>query len=254
MNILFIGDVVGDSGCSFLRKNLYRIKQEYKIDVTIANGENSAHGNGITKSSAEDLTGSGVDILTTGNHAFRRKEAGDIFERENIIRPANYPDGCIGHGWSVFDFGKYQLAVVNLMGTVYMDALDNPFSVIDSILPEIETPNIIVDFHAEASSEKKCMGYYLAGKVSAVLGTHTHVQTADEAILKNHTGYITDVGMTGPEESVLGVTTEDAIKKQRFKTPVFFTESENPAFLNAVVLEIDSRVGKCAKIQRLVLR
>lgn len=254
MNLLFIGDVVGSSGCEYIRKNLYKIKKNYNIDVTIANGENSAPGNGITKASASELLNSGIDIITTGNHAFRRREIGNIFEKHNILRPANYPDGCIGQGYSVFDFGKYHLAVINLMGTVYMEALDNPFTVIDSILPNISTPNIIIDFHAEATSEKKCMGHYLAGRVTAVLGTHTHVQTADETILKGHTGYITDVGMTGPENSVLGVETECALNKQRFKTPVFFKESVNPAFINGVILEIDTKLGICTKIYRLILR
>lgn len=254
MNLLFIGDVVGQSGCDFIRNNLYKIKKEYEIDVTIANGENSAPGNGITKASANELLSCGIDIITTGNHAFRRKEAGDIFELENVLRPANYPEGCIGRGYGIFDFGRYSLAVVNLMGTVYMDALDNPFSSIDGILSEIDTPNIIVDFHAEASSEKKAMGHYLAGKVTAVLGTHTHVQTSDEIILEGHTGYITDAGMTGPELSVLGVRTEDAVNKQKYKTPVFFRESDNPAFLNGVVLQIDTKLGICTKITRLIIR
>ncbi len=254
MNLLFIGDVVGRSGCDFIKKNLYKIKKDYEIDVTIINGENSAPGNGITKASADELLNYGADIITTGNHAFRRKEAEDIFELENIIRPANFPDGCIGHGYGIYDFGKFRLAVINLMGTVYMDALDNPFSVMDRILNQIDTPNIIVDFHAEATAEKKSMGHYLAGRVTAVLGTHTHVQTADETILKNHTAYITDVGMTGPEDSVLGVTTDIAVDKLRFKTPVRFVESENPAFLNAVVLNIDNKLGISTKIARLVVR
>lgn len=254
MNLLFIGDVVGTSGCEFLRDNLYKIKKEYMIDVTIANGENSAAGNGITRTSAGELINYGVDIITTGNHAFRRKEATTIFDMENVIRPANYPEGCIGHGYSIFDYGRYRLAVINLMGTAFMEPLDNPFTVIDNILSEIDTKNIIVDFHAEATAEKKALGHYLAGRVTAVLGTHTHVQTADETILKNHTGYITDVGMTGPEDSVLGVTSEDAVKRQRFKTPVFFTESQNPSFLNAVILKIDTKLGICTKIERLILR
>ncbi len=254
MNLLFIGDVVGKSGCDFIKKNLYKIKKEYEIDVTIINGENSAPGNGITKLSADELLNYGADIITTGNHAFRRKEAEDIFELENIIRPANFPDGCIGHGYGIFDFGKFRLAVINLMGTVYMDALDNPFSVVDRILSLIDTPNIIVDFHAEATAEKKSMGHYLAGRVTAVIGTHTHVQTADETILKDHTAYITDVGMTGPEDSVLGVTSAIAIDKLRFKTPVRFVESDNPAFLNAIVINIDTKLGISTKIERLILR
>lgn len=254
MNLLFIGDVVGRSGLDFIRSNLYRIKKEYNIDFTVANGENSAPGNGISKASADELTEYGVDVITTGNHAFRRKEAAGIFEQSHILRPANYPDGCVGKGYGIYDFGRYSIAVVNLMGTAFMESLDNPFSCIDRILKEIDTPNIIVDFHAEATSEKKAMGHYLTGKVSAVLGTHTHVQTADEIILGGHTGYITDAGMTGPELSVLGVNSEDAINKQKYKTPVCFRESENPSFLNAVVLEIDTKLGICTKINRLVIR
>lgn len=254
MNLLFIGDVVGHSGCVFLKNHLYKIKKEYSIDITIANGENSAPGNGITKASANELMNYGIDIITTGNHAFRRRETGNIFELENVIRPANYPEGCIGHGYNIFDMGSFSLAVINLMGTAFMEPLDNPFATADEILHEISTPNIIVDFHAEATAEKKCMGHYLAGRVTAVLGTHTHVQTADETIFAEHTGYITDVGMTGPEDSVLGVETEGAIRKQRFKTPVQFTESQNPSFLNAVILNIDTKLGICTKINRLILR
>ncbi|MDO5560457.1 MAG: TIGR00282 family metallophosphoesterase [Oscillospiraceae bacterium] len=254
MNLLFIGDVVGDAGCSFIEKKLYSIKKEYNVDVTIINGENSAQGNGITRESADRLLATGADIITTGNHAFRRREAAEIFERENILRPANYPDGCIGRGYGIYDFGRYQLAVVNLMGTVYMDALDNPFTTIENILCAIDTPNIIVDFHAEATSEKKSMGYFLSSKVTAVLGTHTHVQTSDETIINGHTGYITDAGMTGPENSVLGVSIENAVNKLRFKTPVKFTEASGPCVLNAVLLQIDTKLGICTKIDRLVLR
>lgn len=254
MNLLFIGDVVGDAGCLFLKDRLYSIKRKYNVDVTIINGENSAHGNGITKNSAEYLLNIGADIITTGNHAFKRKEAGDIFDNDNILRPANYPEGCKGHGYGVFDFGRYQLAVINLMGTVYLDALDNPFAVAENIIAGLDTPNIIVDFHAEATAEKKSMGYFLAGKVSAVLGTHTHVQTSDETILSGHTGYITDTGMTGPENSVLGVCIDDAVNKLRFKTPVKFNEASGSCFMNAVLLEIDTKVGICTKIVRLVIR
>ncbi len=254
MNLLFIGDVVGRSGCDFIRKNLYRIKKENEIDITVINGENSAAGNGISRESAEELISCGADVITTGNHAFRRKDSLEIFERDCVLRPANYPEGCIGHGYGIYDFGRYSLAVVNLMGTAFMEALDNPFTCIDSILDEISTPNIIVDFHAEATSEKKAMGHYLTGKVTAVIGTHTHVQTADEIILGGHTGYITDAGMTGPELSVLGVSSEDAVFRQKYKTPVMFTEAGTPAFLNGVVLQIDTKLGICTKISRLIIR
>ena len=255
MNLLFVGDIVGDSGCEFLRKNIYEIKTEYDIDITIMNGENSAQGNGITPSSYQSLINMGADVVTTGNHCFRRKEMMNLYAtEENLLRPANFPDGVVGKGYTLIDMGFTSVAVVNLMGTAYMEPLDNPFTCIDTLLNDIDTPNIIVDFHAEATAEKKAMGQYLAGKVTAVLGTHTHVQTADETILGGHTAYITDVGMTGPESSVLGVKSEIAIEKLRFHAPVTFVESENPCFINAVVVSFDEKTGKSTKIQRIIKR
>ncbi|NLP26971.1 MAG: YmdB family metallophosphoesterase [Clostridiales bacterium] len=254
MKLLFIGDVVGKHGCDFLQQKLYSIKQKYSIDITVINGENSAAGNGITKASAEMLFNCGADVITTGNHAFKRRDSSQIFERDTILRPANYPDGVIGKGVCVLDYGKYSVAIVNLMGTVYMDALDNPFSVIDSVLKDIDTPNIFVDFHAEATAEKKAMGHYLAGKVTAVMGTHTHVQTNDEIILGGHTGYITDVGMTGPEISVLGVAVKPAVNKLKYKYPVQFTEANTNCFLNAIVVEFSEEVGICTKIDKIIER
>lgn len=254
MKLLFIGDVVGVAGCEFVAKKLPALKRRYEVDVTVINGENSAQGNGITKSSAQSLLHAGADLLTTGNHAFRRREHLSIFERADILRPANYPDGCIGRGFTTLDLGKCRLAVVNLQGTVFMDALDNPFTAIDRILPQLDTPNILVDLHGEATSEKKAMGYYLAGKVTAVIGTHTHVQTADEAIIDDHTGYLTDAGMTGPERSVLGVDVTQAVDKQRFHFPVRFTEASGACFLCGVVITFDPVLGKCTKIERIIER
>lgn len=251
MKLLFIGDVVGGRGSRYLERVLPALKRELAIDVTIVNGENSAEGNGITKFSADQLLHAGADLLTTGNHAFRRRDSLAIYERENILRPANYPEGCIGHGVSVIDLGRCSLAVVNLMGTVYMEALDNPYTTIDAILPTLDTPNIFVDFHAEATAEKKAMGYYLAGRVTAMVGTHTHVQTADELVLDDHTGYLTDAGMTGPGRSVLGVAVQPAVDKQRFHFPVQFTEADSPCILNGAVIDFDPASGKCNKIERL---
>ena len=207
-NLLFIGDVVGKSGCDFLSEKIYGIKKENDIDITVINGENSAQGNGITRYSADMLLKMGADVITTGNHCFKRRDSIGIYDDDNIIRPINFPDGCPGKGYCLIDCGCFSAAVVNLMGTVYMEPLDNPFTVMENLLDSLKTPNIFVDFHAEATAEKKAMGHFLAGRVTAVLGTHTHVQTADEIILKNHTGYITDAGMTGPELSVLGVSIE----------------------------------------------
>lgn len=255
MRALFLGDIVGAAGSEFVASKLRSVKSFYGIDITVANGENSANGNGITPYSAKFLFENGIDIITTGNHCFRRREIYDMMEtNEFLLRPANFPEGNPGHGCCIYDMGSCRIAVVNLMGTVYMEALDNPFTVIDRILGEIDTPNIFVDFHAEATGEKKAMGFYLAGKVTAVFGTHTHVQTADEMILSEHTGYITDVGMCGPELSVLGVKTEIAVEKQRFHSPVRFAESDALPFINGVMTEFDSNNGKCVKIERVIIR
>lgn len=254
-NLLFIGDVVGKSGCDFLRAKLPQIKRYYGIDVTIVNGENSAQGNGITRQSVDMIIRAGADVITTGNHAFRRREALDIYDEEYIIRPANYPEGgCIGKGVCVLDMGAYSVAVVNLMGTVGMDPLDNPFTKIDEMLGDIDAKNIFVDFHAEATSEKKAMGYFLDGRVTGVFGTHTHVQTADECILRNGTSYITDAGMTGPEYSCLGVEIKPALDRLRFRMPVKFRESEEKCFLCGVVVEFDEKSGKSHKIERINIR
>ena len=253
--LLFIGDVVGRSGCDFLMDRLGGIKRQHGIDITIVNGENSAQGNGITKASADMLVQAGADIITTGNHAFRRKEALGIFEEEHIVRPANYPEGgCVGSGLRIIDMGSFRAAVINLMGTVYMDPLDNPFTKAEQLLEEIDTPNIFVDFHAEATSEKKAMGHFLAGRVTGVFGTHTHVQTADECILGGHTAYITDVGMVGPELSCLGVDTGPTVDMFRFRMPVRFQEAEGPCFLCGTVVEFDEKKGKSHKIERIIIR
>lgn len=254
-NLLFIGDVVGKSGCDFLASRIYSLKKKYSIDITVVNGENSAQGNGITAYSAGLIKNNcGADVITTGNHCFKRRDSLAIYNEDNIIRPVNFPDGCCGKGISIIDMGSFKAAVVNLMGTVYMEPLDNPFTVIDSVLKKIDTPNIFVDFHAEATAEKKAMGYHLAGKVTAVMGTHTHVQTSDEGIIAGHTGYITDAGMTGPEESVLGVEVKLAVDKLRFKYPVRFREAETPCFINGVVITFDEKIGKCTKITRIIER
>lgn len=254
INVLFIGDIVGSRGCDFAEKTVGRLRAKEKIDAVIANGENSADGNGITRDSMEQLFRF-ADVITTGNHCFRRKEFMEYFDiKENLLRPANYPEGVVGKGVTVVDMGRFSIAVINLMGTAFMEPLNNPFECADRLLRDIETPNIIVDFHAEATSEKKSMGFYLAGRVSAVIGTHTHVQTADETILSGHTGYITDAGMCGAELSVLGVKKELAIEKQRTKCPVKFIESDEPPFFNGVKLLIDEKSGKVHSIERLIIR
>ena len=254
INVLFIGDIVGSNGCDFAEKTVGKLRAQKKLDLVIANGENSADGNGITKASMDHIFRF-ADVITTGNHCFRRKEFTEYYDiRENLLRPANYPDGVVGKGVVTVDMGRYSFAVINLMGTAFMEALNNPYECIDRLLEDIDTKNILVDFHAEATSEKKAMGFYLSGKVSAVMGTHTHVQTADEAILDGHTAYITDAGMCGAELSVLGVKKELAIEKQRTKCPVRFTESDEAPFFNGVLMQIDEKCGKACGIERLIIR
>lgn len=253
MRILMFGDVVGEAGTACFQRYARELRRKYSADHIIVNGENSAKGNGITPQSAAALFEGGADVITTGNHCFRRR-CDRIYDDPRILRPANYPEGAPGSGVYLLDGGSYQLAVINLMGTAFMDALDNPFTVIDRLLEDIGTKNIVLDFHAEATSEKRAMGWYLNGRVSAVLGTHTHVQTADEEILDGGTAYLTDVGMVGGQRSVLGVLPELAVEKQRFHRPVMFAEAGMPCCVCCAVVEIDTKTGKSTKIDRLFLK
>ena len=215
MRLLFIGDVVGSSGCEFLMKRLPGYKKENSIDVCIANGENSAQGNGVTPVSCKMLYDSGVDFITLGNHSFKRPEVIEYLDKDpTIIRPYNFPKGAPGKGVGIIEKGRIRIAVINLMGTVYLEALNNPFEEIDRALSEVEDcKTVIVDFHAEATAEKRAMGFYVDGRVTALLGTHTHVQTADAQLLPKGTAYITDVGMTGPINSILGVKSDIIVER-----------------------------------------
>ncbi|MBO5253039.1 MAG: TIGR00282 family metallophosphoesterase [Clostridia bacterium] len=257
MLILCIGDVVGGNGCEFLRRHLPALKRTKGIDVVIANGENSSDGNGITPASANHLFDSGVDVITTGNHTYRRREIYDYLDdTEAILRPANFPPDAPGHGITVLDMGRTQIAVINLMGAVYLDEhLDCPFRTLDALLKKHELPKIcIVDFHAEATGEKRALGYYADGRVSAVFGTHTHVQTADETVLPQGTGYITDAGMTGVIDSVLGVKKELVIKKQLSRMPVRFDYADGPCKMDCVLFDIDDKTGLCRSAERISIR
>lgn len=257
MIVLCIGDVVGSIGCQTVRKHLPLYKKSNGVDLVICNGENSADGNGITPSSARYLFDSGVDVITLGNHAFRRKEFYEMLEEHPyIIRPANFPEGSTpGSGICQVDLGKNIVSVINIMGNSFMDNnLDCAFKTADEMLKKAEGNIKIVDFHAEATGEKRAMGFYLDGKVSAVFGTHTHVQTADNQVLENGTGYITDIGMTGTVNSVLGVKPELIIKKLKTKIPVRFELAEGECKFEAVVFEIDEKTGKCTDCQRVSLR
>ncbi len=248
MNILVLGDVVGSIGCEALKNKLPPFKKLKNIDFCIANGENSADGNGITVQSAEMLFSSGVDFITTGNHVYRRREVFDFLdENEFIIRPCNFHTGNPGVGSRVVDCGFFSLGVVNVMGNIYMEALGNPFMAVDKEIEKLkkETNIILVDFHAEATSEKKAMGFYLDGKVTAVFGTHTHVLTADNRVLKGGTGYITDIGMCGVTDSVLGVNKDTIIEKLRFNIPQRFDNAKGSCSVNGCIFTVDKQSGMC---------
>lgn len=257
MNILVLGDVVGEIGCEFLRKKLPAFKRLKSIDFTIANGENSATGNGITPFSAEYLFSCGVDFITTGNHVFRRKEVYDLLdESEFIIRPANFSKACPGKGYSIIDAGRYSIGILNLAGSMFLDKCDCPFETADKLIPEIkkQTNIILVDFHAEATSEKKALGFFLDGKVSAFFGTHTHVQTSDATILSKGTGYITDLGMCGVIDSVLGVDKDIVIQKFRSGMPCRFDGAKGDCMLNGCIFTIDEKSGRCTSVELIDLK
>ncbi len=256
MRLLFLGDVVGEGGCNFLMKKLPEYKRNNKIDVCIANGENSAQGNGVTPKSIEMMLDSGVDMVTLGNHTYKRIEIMEYLERDvPVVRPFNYPSGAPGKGVGIIDKGRYRLAVVNMLGTVYSEPLGNPFNEMEKALKETDgCKTVIVDFHAEATAEKRAMGFFLDGKVTAVLGTHTHVQTADEQLLPKGTAYITDVGMTGPIQSVLGIEPELTIKKFRSNLPVKFQNAGGEYSMSGCIIEIDEKTGKAASIERVDIR
>ncbi len=252
MRVLAIGDVVGAPGCEFVRRRLPEIKRQLSADLTIVNGENSAVGNGILPSSAAHLLDSGADVITTGNHVFKRREIYPYLEETpQVLRPGNYPPSCPGSGVYLYDAGRWRAAVINLQGTVFMDGLENPFTAADRLLKEIDTPLVFVDFHGEATSEKLALANYLDGRVTALWGTHTHVQTADEQILPGGTGCITDLGMTGPVRSVLGVKPDCVIQRFLTRMPTRFETADGPCALCGVLIEADEKTGQCVQIKRI---
>ena len=253
VKILCIGDVVGSVGCNYLQKHLPDIKRENGVDICIVNGENSAQGNGITPFSARQLFSAGADFITTGNHVFKRREVYEYLDETlSVIRPINYKDEVYGRGYGIIDKGSVRVGVINALGTVYLEPLKNPFDCVEEAVEKLknEVNIILVDFHAEATSEKRAMGFFLDGKVSAVFGTHTHVQTADAQILPLGTGYITDLGMTGPIQSVLGVKPEIVIEKMRTSLPVRFENPDSECSINGCMFTIDKKSGKTFKAER----
>ena len=254
MRILCIGDVVGSIGCDFLRNRLPALKKYKDIDFVICNGENSSDGNGLTPASAKFLFDSGVDAITLGNHTFRRKEVFEYLDSSPFVaRPANFPAKTTpGNGIINIDTGRRIITVINIMGNCFMDNnLDCAFECADNMLKQAEGKIIIVDFHAEATGEKRAMGYYLDGRVSAVFGTHTHVQTSDAQILPKGTGYITDVGMTGTKDSVLGVKPQIIIDKLKTKLPQRFDLAVGDCKMECVIFDIDEKSGKCTDFESL---
>ncbi len=255
MKILFIGDIVGKPGRRALKELLPSLVARLNPGVVIANGENAAAGFGLTREIIEELFSLGIDILTTGNHIWDKKEVMDCAEDyETLLRPANYPAGAPGSGSVVYPVrDNLYLGVINLAGRVFMSLCDCPFQVAEREVERIreKTPLILVDFHAEATSEKKALAYFLAGRASAVLGTHTHVQTADEEILAGGTAYISDVGMTGPFDSVIGIKKELVLEKFLKQIPNRFEVAKGDIRLQAAVIEVDEKTGRASQIERL---
>lgn len=255
MKILFIGDIVGNPGREAIRKLLPELKKEHSLDFVIANAENSAGGSGITPKTAVDLFDAGVSVLTSGDHIWKKRDIFDIInEEERILRPVNLPIGAPGQGWGIFKTDKsLKVGVINVQGRVFMEALESPFHTVKAAQEEIseQTKIIIVDIHAEATSEKIALGWYMDGLVSGVFGTHTHVQTADERILPKGTAYISDVGMCGPCDSVIGRKIEDVLDRFLTSVPRKFEVAEGNVQLQGVVVDIDEKNGKANSIIRV---
>ena len=254
MHVLFIGDIMGKPGREAIKRFLKPIQLEYKIDVTIANAENAASGKGLTKQISEELYDAGIQFLTMGNHVWDQREIMKFIDGEpRLIRPANYPVGAPGQGYGILRTMGLKIGILNLSGRIFLPPLDDPFSCAIRCINLIkqETPIILVDFHAEATSEKVALGWFLDGKVSAVVGTHTHIQTADDRMLNEGTAYITDVGMTGPRDSVLGIKKEIIINRFLTQLPAKFEVASGAFQINAVVLDIDEKSGKTRRIERI---
>jgi len=254
VRILFFGDIVGRPGRHGVQSLIGEWKAAYNPDFIIANGENAAGGVGITPNIADDIFDLGVHVITLGNHAWHKKEVfGYLNENPNIIRPGNMPPGAPGKGWGVYQAAGTPVAVVNLCGRVFVGDYDDPFRTIDAILAESGVQAVFVDFHAETSSEKITFGWHVAGRVSAVVGTHTHVQTADERILPGGTAYITDVGMCGPQDGVIGMNRKIVLDRFRTQMPAKFEVSDTEPIVCAVVIDIDEN-GRGTGITRLQWR
>jgi metallophosphoesterase (TIGR00282 family) len=257
MKLLFIGDVVGSPGRDMVSEYLPKLKDKYRPDCIIINGENAAGGRGITEKIYRDFLNLGAHAITLGNHTWDNKEIFQfIDDAKQLVRPANFPNGTPGKGMIFVKANGFEVAVVSLQGRTFMPALDDPFQAANSLIQKARerTPIIFVDFHAEATSEKQAMGWYLDGKVSAVVGTHTHIQTADNRILPNGTAYLTDVGMTGPYDAILGMDRDAVVKKFLTGLPVRFdVPKSGRKLLSACIIEIHDKTGRAKKIDRILV-
>ena len=257
MRILALGDIVGLKAVEYLREKLWAFRKENKIDVVVANGENVNDIFGLGIDEAKELLGCGVDVITTGNHVWGRRDIYDFLDNsENIVRPANYPKGAPGSGYTVINVDGFKLLVINALGTVFMDSLTSPFEAVEAVLAR-EEGNFdiaLLDIHAEATSEKLAMGYHFDGRINAVFGTHTHVQTADEQILPNGSGYITDLGMTGPSNGIIGADAATVIDRFRTKISCRFTVADGPICTTGALFDVDTNTKKVISIERVKIQ
>ena len=254
MKVLAIGDLVGNAGIKKMKKEIENIKEQENIDFVIVNGENAAEGMGMTEQNLNDILSCKVDVITMGNHTWGKKDIFKFIDHPKLIRPANYPKGVVGKGYGIYQCKDKKIAVINLIGRVDINVLsENPFIVVNDIVDRLkkEVDMIFVDFHAEATAEKIAMGYFLDGKVTAIFGTHTHVQTADEKVLPNKTGYITDIGMTGPKYSVIGMDIKASLKRFETTLPERYKIAPGECILNGVVFDIDDNINKVKSIKRI---
>lgn len=256
MNILAVGDLVGESGLEKLTEVLPKIKEEYQIDFVIVNAENVAGGMGMTTKDFNILVKLPINVMTMGNHTWGKRDIFSFIDNPKIIRPANYSKGLPGRGYQICECKNKKIAVINLIGRTDMNVLsENPFTVAEQLVEKLkkEVDIIIIDFHAEATAEKIAMKNYLDGKVTVLFGTHTHVQTADEEVTTNGTGYITDLGMTGPKNSVIGMDVQASIKRFVTSLPEKYKVAEGEAFLNGCIFEIDDQMNTCKNVTRVSL-
>ena len=257
MRILAVGDLIGESGVKRLKEILPKIKKEEKIDFVITNGENSAGGMGITEKNFKDILDAGTNVITMGNHTWGKKDIFKFIDSPQLLRPANYPEGVVGKGLGIYECKNKKIAVMNFIGRVDINILsENPFIMAKKMVEEIKDKAdiILIDFHAEATAEKIAMGRYLDGEITALFGTHTHVQTADEQIFPEGTAYITDIGMTGPKNSVIGMDIKASIKRFETTLPEKYKLAEGDCIFNAVIFDIDDETNKATDIKRINIK